>query len=63
MKRGFLPCWKDDSAYAYLLGADRAGLMWEWLRRDAGYLDWHARASAVTGGKCPDPAAWGLHFR
>ncbi|WP_413465092.1 transcriptional regulator domain-containing protein [Novosphingobium profundi] len=50
--------------------------MWEWLRRDAGYVAWQARASHVTGGPratrdlveadgCLDlaPRDWGLHFR
>jgi hypothetical protein len=37
--------------------------MWEWVRRDAGYIAWHAKASAVTRGVAPEPRAWGLHFR
>ncbi|WP_367179702.1 DUF6499 domain-containing protein [uncultured Sphingomonas sp.] len=61
--------WRDDQVYARLAGIDRAGLMWEWLRRDPGYIAWHARASVVTRGHASgdvpdvDPIQWGLHFR
>ena len=71
-----LPDWRDGLAYARLAETDRAGVMWEWLRRDAGYVAWQARASRVTGGDratrdldevdaCLDlaPRDWGLHFR
>ncbi|QDX25164.1 hypothetical protein FPZ54_03400 [Sphingomonas suaedae] len=59
--------WRDCRRYRRLLGIDRAGLMWEWLRRDPDYIAWYARASAVTrgsgdDGNC-DAATWGLHFR
>jgi len=54
--------WRDGTAYAQLKGIDRAGLMWEWLRRDPDYVAWHARASAVTRGHA-NPLPWGLHFR
>ncbi|WP_369405256.1 transcriptional regulator domain-containing protein [Sphingomonas pruni] len=40
--------------------------MWEWLRRDPGYIAWYARASEVTRGVDALPRgalAWGLHFR
>lgn len=61
------PDWRDGGSYRRLAGIDRAGLMWEWLRRDPGYVDWYARASAVTRGApavAPiDPFPWGLHFR
>ncbi len=57
------PYWQDASSYAYLKNADRTGLMWEWLRRDPGYLSWYATASAVTGGPRCDVLNWGLHFR
>lgn len=54
--------WRESTAYARLRGIDRAGIMWEWLRRDPDYVAWHARASSVTRGSA-DPLAWGLHFR
>lgn len=54
--------WRDAAAYDRLLGIDRAGIMWEWLRRDQGYIAWHARASMVTRGTAA-PTQWGLHFR
>ena len=65
--RGFrlvtlLQAWRESTAYARLRGIDRAGIMWEWLRRDPDYIAWHARASSVTRGN-PDSRAWGLHFR
>ena len=44
---GQLVDWKDAQDYAPLLGADRASLAWEWLRRTADYR--HAAA-----GKAPD---------
>lgn len=55
--------WQDDTVYVCLRDIDRAGLMWEWLRRDPEYIAWHARASRVTGGRIVDPGRWGLHFR
>jgi hypothetical protein len=57
------PDWRDAGPYRALARGDRAGLMWEWVRRDAGYIAWHAKASAVTRGVAPEPRAWGLHFR
>jgi hypothetical protein len=61
------PPWRDAAAYRRLLSIDRAGLMWEWLRRDAGYVAWHARASSVTRGASPpidrNPEQWGFYFR
>ena len=53
--------WRDEDRYAALSGIDRAGLMWEWLRRDPGYIAWYTRASTATRGA--DPLPWGLHFR
>lgn len=59
--------WRSDARYAALAGIDRAGLMWEWLRRDPDYVAWFVRASSATRGARLDPAAdplqWGLHFR
>ncbi len=65
-------CWRDEDDYRYLDGADRAGIAWEFLRRNAAY-----RAAAMAG---PMPASehrgtvellsgarsalkWGLLFR
>lgn len=58
--------WRDPRPYSQLRGIDRAGLMWEWLRRDTDYIAWYARASKITGGPVGSPrdlAQWGLHFR
>ncbi|MGH6616432.1 transcriptional regulator domain-containing protein [Sphingomonas sp.] len=58
--------WRDAARYRSLAGIDRAGLMWEWLRRDPDYIAWYARASDVTrgvGAMPPDALSWGLHFR
>ncbi|WP_443020080.1 transcriptional regulator domain-containing protein [Sphingobium sp. Cam5-1] len=65
--RGFQPVtllrvWRESTAYARLRGIDRAGLMWEWLRRDPDYIAWYAQASSITRGSA-DPRVWGLHFR
>lgn len=52
-----IPNWRDPAAYAGLLGADRAILAWEWVRRALPY-----RAAAADSGN--DHAAalrWGLH--
>ncbi|WP_414711472.1 transcriptional regulator domain-containing protein [Sphingobium yanoikuyae] len=54
--------WRNSRLYSRLKGIDRAGLMWEWLRRDSGYIAWHAGARASTRGSA-DPGRWGLHFR
>ena len=54
--------WRNPAAYAVLRRIDRAGLMWEWLRRDPGYIAWHAQASQITRGPAHS-ADWGLHFR
>ena len=54
--------WRNPVGYAVLRRIDRAGLMWEWLRRDTGYIAWHAQASQITRGPA-DSAGWGLHFR
>ncbi|WP_414713221.1 transcriptional regulator domain-containing protein [Sphingomonas sp.] len=59
--------WRDRGHYRRLLGTDRAGLMWEWLRRDPDYIAWYVRASDATRGAAhgtaSDPLTWGLHFR
>ncbi|QUT05142.1 hypothetical protein KFK14_19395 [Sphingobium phenoxybenzoativorans] len=54
--------WTDPDAYEALREVDRAGIMWEWLRRDPDYIRWYAEASRTTRGAA-DPADWGLHFR
>lgn len=53
--------WRDPHPYEKLCNIDRAGLMWEWLRRDADYVDWYAQASTATRAT-GTPAWWGLHF-
>jgi hypothetical protein len=62
--------WQNSEEYQRLRGIDRAGLMWEWLRRDPGYIAWCRKASRVTGGQTFGQVAagdtladWGLHFR
>lgn len=62
------PDWRFKDYYTRLRGIDRAGLMWEWLRRDPDYGAWQARATVVTGGDRPiadlgSGRLWGLHFR
>ena len=46
--RGQRPDWRDGAAYERLVRIDRSGLMWEWLRRDSGYVAWYTRASRAT---------------
>lgn len=58
------PNWRDDAWYQRLRDIDRAGLMWEWNRRDPSYVAWHTRASRATrGAPAVAPLEWGLHFR
>ncbi|HLY88051.1 MAG TPA: DUF6499 domain-containing protein [Acetobacteraceae bacterium] len=57
------PDWRDATSYERLCGIDRAGLMWEWLRRDRDYVAWYVQASKATCGVDPQPLRWGLHFR
>jgi hypothetical protein len=60
------PDWRDAAAYGALRAIDRAGIMWEFLRRDAGYVAWQANASTATSarrGAIVRPEQWGLHFR
>ena len=58
------PDWRDAEGYKQLRHVDRAGLMWEWLRRDQAYIAWYGRASRMTlGGGDDGPEHWGLHFR
>ncbi len=54
--------WRGSARYDALRGIDRAGLMWEWLRRDEDYIAWYATASRSTRAT-GTPAWWGLHFR
>ncbi|WP_408015290.1 transcriptional regulator domain-containing protein [Sandaracinobacteroides hominis] len=58
-----LLCWRDAAPYARMQRIDRAGIMWEWLRRDPNYVAWHIQASTSTRGAIPAPVAWGLLFR
>jgi hypothetical protein len=56
--------WQEPEAYRSLAKIDRAGMMWEWLRRDPGYVEWHGVASKLTSGAAIQAdQAWGLHFR
>ncbi len=66
--------WLDPESYHALAGIDRAGLMWEWLRRDPEYRSSHHQAKPIVsqshGGLKiitlpPTVSAnqWGLHFR
>lgn len=50
----------DPELYLYLRDVDRAGLMWEFLRRDPNYIGWFVRASRITRGDPPVPKRWGL---
>ena len=63
----WLPDWRDEEAYAPLLGVGPAAMAWEWLRRDPRY-QMAASASLRGPGTVPavvaaQPAAacWGLH--
>jgi hypothetical protein len=55
-----LPDGSRPADYAYLREVDRAGLMWDWLRRDASYADWYVRASTATRGRLAATARWQL---
>ncbi|MBB6426974.1 transcriptional regulator domain-containing protein [Sphingopyxis sp. JAI128] len=63
--RALRPDWRDPAPYRRLSGIDRAGMRWEWLRRDPGYVAWYTSASEATrhGSGDVGPLAWGLHFR
>lgn len=56
------PDGSDPEAYRVLRDVDRAGLMWEWLRRDTAYVGWYVRARAATGGPPPAAPRWHLLF-
>ena len=66
--------WHDPAAYQYLAQMDRAGLMWEWLRRDAAYRSLSGSIAPISFEyldglrliKLPAISSalrWGLHFR
>ena len=60
----FGPDWRDSQAYAPLLGAERALLAWEWLRRDPAYRKAAELppAGQLAEGRCgAGPGQWGLH--
>lgn len=63
------PDWRNDAPYRALAGIDRAGLAWEWLRRDPGYAAMSARLRRVGVGLAShlemeaDARAFGLCFR
>lgn len=56
------PDWRDVSAYAPLLDADRSLVAWEWLRRDPGYRAAAERALSARpiGEKSSRPERFGL---
>lgn len=60
--------WRDNAAYRALHGIDRAGLAWEWLRRDPDYAAYshQASAGAPNGSMLVQTEAnalqWGLYF-
>lgn len=65
-------CWRDEDDYRYLQDADRAGIAWELLRRNAGYraassaqpVPASERRGAIELLKVARPALkWGLLFR
>lgn len=56
--------WRDRSAYDALLGQDRSGWAWEWLRRDPAYRRPAMRRLAAFGTSPVSDAGaarWGLH--
>jgi len=59
------PDWRDPAPYRRLSGIDRAGMRWEWLRRDPAYVAWYTSASKATRDQpgAADRLKWGLHFR
>ncbi|WP_221414700.1 transcriptional regulator domain-containing protein [Sphingobium lignivorans] len=65
------PDWRSGAPYCALEGIDRAGLAWEWLRRDPGYVaSWHGFGGTSAPGTQVFPLQadasarpWGLHFR
>ncbi|WP_413740616.1 transcriptional regulator domain-containing protein [Sphingomonas sp. Sphisp66] len=63
------PDWRDSAPYRALAGIDRAGLAWEWLRRDPAYVALSARLRRVGVGTPlhlemeADARAFGLCFR
>ena len=60
------------SSYQHLLGLDRAGWAWEWLRRNPDFVSAYGARSPLCekGGSIvvaadasrPDLMRWGLHF-
>ena len=70
--------WLDPEPYRALAGIDRAGLMWEWLRRDPEYRlsqqlsqpqatpivsQSHGGLRIITLTSAVNTNQWGLHFR
>ena len=66
--------WLDPEPYRALADIDRAGLMWEWLRRDPEYrLSQHqakpiapqsrSGLKIITLTPAVNANQWGLHFR
>jgi hypothetical protein len=63
------PDWRDSAPYRALAGIDRAGLAWEWLRRDPDYAALSTRLRGVGARPVDhleleaDARAFGLCFR
>jgi hypothetical protein len=67
------PCdWQDSSHYHYVADLDRAGLAWEFVRRDPAYRAAVVRLGRVTdqtgsayllSDGLSDALPWGLSFR
>lgn len=65
-------CWRNEDDYRYLDGADRAGIAWEFLRRNADYRAAASEQPAPPSERrgtvellsgAPSALKWGLLFR
>ncbi len=65
-------CWRSEEGYHYLDGADRSGIAWEFLRRNADYQVAASARSAPASERrgaielladVPSALRWGLLFR
>lgn len=55
--------WRLRAAYEYAAGMDRAGLAWEFLRRNPDYRTAYEAAPAQADDGTDGPARrWGLRF-
>jgi hypothetical protein len=64
--------WRNAAAYRALLDIDRAGIAWEWLRRDPSYIAFSREHLPDAGLRSArgmfvrteaNALRWGLHFR